>query len=367
MTEGAKPRWGTKRVPNLWGRDARIVLIGEAPGQREEEKGQPFVGRAGDELERPLGKHRLVRGVDYSLANLFPLRPRGNDFSLVAGRPELSESLEALKAELIKYKPNIIVALGAWPAYYLCGVCTPWEYPTGIFNWRGSFLPERLTGLGLKTLVTWHPAYIARVDGGRKWKYIFHYDLARALADAEHNRLDYPAYESLIDPGMGELEYIVEHAIDYDDPVSFDIETFGPGQISCVGFAPRDDLGVCVTHENIEGLELVRKLWESPVPKVMQFGTYDVTFMRYFYGWSIGGFYDRGWDTYTASAVLEPELPKGLDMLASVYTRMPFYKEERKQWKEEGEMSTLWEYNIKDVISTRLISGRQVVAMPVKR
>ena len=61
-----------------------------------------------------------------------------------------------------------------------------------------------------------------------------------------------------------------------------------------------------------------------------------------------------------------PEFNRGLDFLASVYTDFPFYKEDRKKWKEEGDMDILWEYNIKDVIATWIIAAKQMREMEEK-
>jgi len=145
------------------------------------------------------------------------------------------------------------------------------------------------------------------------------------------------------------------------DFVSCDIETFGPGELACVGFADSDSRGLCITCQCVGGFDIAQTLYESPVPKIFQYGTYDTSFLRHFYGWEVGGYYDGvGFDTYVAAATLMPEFPRGLDFLTSIYTDFPYYKEERKVWKKDGDLMTLWKYNIKDIIATYITAMEQM-------
>jgi hypothetical protein len=107
--------------------------------------------------------------------------------------------------------------------------------------------------------------------------------------------------------------------------------------------------------------EYAKRMWESSTPKIFQYGTYDIPFMDFFYSWKSGGFYDgQGFDTHVASASLLPDYPRSLDFLVSLHTRIPYYKTERKIWKEEGDMNILWRYNIKDTVGTYLVAEDQM-------
>jgi hypothetical protein len=143
-----------------------------------------------------------------------------------------------------------------------------------------------------------------------------------------------------------------------------DIETFPGGRFSCIGFAYRErdsDVGVCITLDRPDLHRYVKEVWESDTPKIFQYGTYDTAFMRFFYGWRIGGYYGgMGWDTYVAAANLLPDFPRNLGFLCSIYTRFPYYKEERKLWKEEDDMTSLWEYNVKDIVGTMHVAYAQM-------
>lgn len=87
---------------------ADIVFIGEAPGQREDEQGVPFVGQAGKLLDELLGTIGLQR-ADVYITNVVKYRPPGNRDPL----PEEKElCLPWLKAELALIKPTVLVPLG---------------------------------------------------------------------------------------------------------------------------------------------------------------------------------------------------------------------------------------------------------------
>lgn len=355
--------------------DAKIMVVGEAPGEWEDRLGRPFVSRpvakehgftidgysntAGDLLERYLGRLGIPRDCVY-LANLFKHRPRNNEFKSVVGTPELSKCIEELDDTIKKVNPNVIVAVGGWPTWYLAGKCgknpkTKKPEPgSGITTYRGSRYPCILPlSAGKKVICTYHPAAVLRnwsVNG------IFFFDLQRAVEDAEFPELRYPTYEKFIDPTADDCHRLVNEALG-SKVISLDIETFPSRTFSCIGASWRNDEGtdrsLCITFKRKDLWRFAREIWQSDTPKVLQYGTYDITFMRNFYDWRIGGYYNKvGWDTYIAAAELLPDYDRGLDFLTSIHTRFPYYKTERKVWKEKGDMEILWNYNIKDCIAT---------------
>ncbi len=219
-----------------------------------------------------------------------------------------------------------------------------------------------------------HPAYVLR-----NWRMnpLFLLDLKHAVEDSTFPELRYPVYDELIEPGSNESTRFTEGALS-SKWISTDIETFPGGRYSCIGYSYRENLaeqsieslplsrdgrdkGICITYKQPYLTDIARTIWESNTPKIFQYGTYDISFMRNFYGWQVGGYYDNlGWDTFIASASLLPDYPRDLGFLTSLYTRFPYYKAERKVWKEVGDMSILWKYNIKDVISTYHIALAQM-------
>jgi hypothetical protein len=279
----------------------------------------------------------------------------------VLDTPELVEGFRDLKEEIERGDPNVIVAYGNWPMYFLTGTCGKdkgkLKPGTGISTYRGSRLPTLPEwGKTRKVFCTYHPAYILR---NWFWNPVFNVDIEHAVEDACFPELRYPEYEEFIDPD-GDVLYDLIHEAIASDWISLDIETF-PGRFSCIGFAGSDKRAVCVTYLRPDLHHYLKELWESDTPKILQYGTYDISFMRHFYNWRIGGYYGgRGWDTFVASANILPDYPRGLDFLCSIYTRFPYYKSERKVWREEGDMNILWRYNLKDVVGTYQIAMKQM-------
>lgn len=357
----------------------KIMCVGEAPGEWEERLGKPFVSlevaksygftiergnTAGELLERYLGRCGIVRS-NVMLANLFQYRPPYNRFEAILDDPELPVHIEELRQEIIRAKPNVIIAFGGWPLYYLTGNASKDKGKvkpgSGILTFRGSRYNCILPGCeGVKVFATMHPAFVLRA-----WKYnpLFHVDITHAVEDSAFPELRLPEYDEFIDPIEPRLIELIDEG-NKSGLVSFDIETFPGGRASCIGFTYRHSSnllrGVCVTFKAQNLWGHVRELWGNDTPKIFHYGTYDISFMKHFYGWDVGGFYDgKGWDTYIASASILPDSPRGLDFLTSIYTRMPFYKMERKVWKEKKDMNILWKYNIKDTVSTYIIAETQ--------
>ena len=71
-----------KQVPDWGDASSRLILIGEAPGREEEQRGQPFVGASGLKLNEWWARAGLHRGMFY-ITNVLPSRPWNNDISKV--------------------------------------------------------------------------------------------------------------------------------------------------------------------------------------------------------------------------------------------------------------------------------------------
>ena len=114
---------GTQRVPFEGPKEYNIMLVGEAPGAEEVGQGRPFVGKSGQLLERYLERNMITRS-QVKLANLCKYRPgtHHNEFKALLGTSELAEGLKELQDEIESAKPNVIIALGNWPMYYLTGL-----------------------------------------------------------------------------------------------------------------------------------------------------------------------------------------------------------------------------------------------------
>lgn len=347
----------SKRVPGVGPEDAKIMFVGEAPGRNEEIEGEPFVGRSGELLTRYLGRLGLRRS-DVRLENLCKYRPSGNKFHHLLDSEELELGLEELKESIERIRPNVIVALGNWPLYYLTDIGERTKNKAkGITKKRGS-VTECTMVEGLKVLPTYHPAYIIRPQGF-KWNPVFFTDLEKVKRISAYQEIREPEFESLIDPPGDILEQTVREMCEAEW-LAIDIETFEGNVVSCFGVADSAHRGLCITYQNETGWHHAERILASPAKKIFQFGSFDVMFLHRFYGFETQNY---AFDTFIAAASLMPAFPRGLDFLSSLYTDFRYYKEERKIWKESGDMQTLWEYNVKDCIATYIIAMKQMAEL----
>ncbi|MCL2766961.1 MAG: uracil-DNA glycosylase [Peptococcaceae bacterium] len=134
---------------------AKIMLIGEGPGADEDQLGRPFVGKAGQLLDRILAAVDMERFRDVYIANIVKCRPPGNR----APRPEEAEfCLPWLYRQIEIISPEIIVLLGATALQNLI------ESNAKITVMRGKWLTSKS---GIKIMPTYHPAALLR-DASKK-------------------------------------------------------------------------------------------------------------------------------------------------------------------------------------------------------
>lgn len=144
----------TNAVPGEGKANASILFVGEGPGADEDAQGRPFVGRAGQLLEKIIISCGLKRS-DVWIGNIIKCRPPNNRDP----KPEeIACCLPYLQKQIELINPEIIVALGAHAARTLLDTNKP------IGQLRGRF-HEYYTGMGhepIKLMPTYHPAYLLR-------------------------------------------------------------------------------------------------------------------------------------------------------------------------------------------------------------
>src|SRR5262245_23479431 len=131
---------------------ARVMLVGEAPGYEEDKQGLPFVGRSGQLLDRMLAAVGLDRSSVY-IANIVPWRPPGNR------TPTPQESAICLpftQRQIELADPDLLVCLGGPSAQTLLNV------KDGILKTRGRWFPFRTGRREIRAIATLHPAYLLR-------------------------------------------------------------------------------------------------------------------------------------------------------------------------------------------------------------
>ena len=128
--------------------DAGLMIVGEAPGQREDEQGVPFVGRSGQLLEKLLGEIGLERSAVY-IANVVKCRPpRNRD----PRQEEIDACSDYLRAQLRLVDPLVVLTLGNFSSKLLL------RTDTGITRLRGKAYPW----WGRFLVPTFHPAAALR-------------------------------------------------------------------------------------------------------------------------------------------------------------------------------------------------------------
>ena len=132
---------------------ARVMIVGEAPGREEDRAGRPFVGRAGQLLDRMLDAVNLSRTADDStrgvyITNVLPWRPPSNR---TPDASEIAMMLPFLERHIALADPDIVVLMGNTPCHALLG-------RTGITRMRGDWVEV----LGKPGLPMFHPAYLLR-------------------------------------------------------------------------------------------------------------------------------------------------------------------------------------------------------------
>lgn len=128
--------------------DSRLMLIGEGPGRDEDNQGRPFVGRAGQLLDRILQAADLPRSEVY-LGNVVKCRPPGNR---LPNPDEIRECRNYLEAQIRIIKPSIIVCLGALASQ------TVIDPKAKISKIRGHWFTRN----NIKITATYHPAALLR-------------------------------------------------------------------------------------------------------------------------------------------------------------------------------------------------------------
>lgn len=330
----------------------KIALIGEAYGESEEIAKKPFIGAAGQELDRQLGDAGISRDECF-VTNVFNLRPMGNSIEtlcakakqpdvlrgtkpLVKGlylKSEYAGELTRLFDELSALRPNICVLLGNTAAWALLG--------TGaISKIRGtcSYSPVLPT---LKVLPTYHPASIFHQYENR---HVAVLDLMKAKRESEFPELRRPVREIWTDPDLSDLEVFYEEYLKDAKRIALDVET-AIGQVTCISFAPSIDRVIVVpfldhrfpgSHywksaaDEVKAWEWVRRVLNLPAEKVGQNILYDTQYLWQAHGLPIR---NLAHDTMLLHHSMHPESPKSLGFLGSIYTNEIAWKPMRPRGK----------------------------------
>lgn len=327
--------------------DKRIAIVGEAFGEKEEKLGRPFVGPSGKLLNTFLSAAGIAR-AECHLTNVFNFHPVRNDIrsltsgqaSRIPGMPKHPRGwihhkykceIDRLFSELDSLKPNAIIALGATATWALL-------HDSRITKLRG-YQYTSVRG-GWKVIPTFHPASVLRQFQQRP---IVLSDLNKARREAEFPEVRRPPRELWLEPNLLDLEAFEQYILNAEY-ITVDVETEAR-QITCIGFSPSPTRAIVIPFvdrrkegnsywptqaEEVQAWTCVKRWLASPVPKVNQNISYDLRYLWEIYGIPINNIIG---DTMLRNHALQPEMPKSLAFLGSIYSYEPSWKSLRKDVK----------------------------------
>lgn len=315
---------------------SKIWIIGEAPGDDEREERKPFVGKSGQLLFNTLGRYGIRRSECFT-TNVSRFQPFSNKFENLEDTKELDYSKLELAKLLQSFSPNVIVCVGAKALEFITGY-------TKIQTYRGSILNGNLHNQ-CKTIGIAHPAYVLR--DGTAYP-VFDLDCKRVSEESSFPEVRLPYSAFILNPTGFELEE-ARAAILAAEYVAVDIETvIYTSTLRCVGFGISSEKAISIAYDTERKRQVIKEILEAGNKKILQNGIFDTTILKE-NGLEVNNYF---WDTMVAQHILAPELPRGLDFLASIYTKIPYYKDEI--------VSDLYRYNAKDCIATYITAMEQM-------
>lgn len=337
-----------------------IAVVAEAPGERELQQRVPLIGGSGRFLWDVLRKDKITRN-DVYITNVVKRKlvsaAEGHDINerqekITLTRQERAQWRHILWEELERL-PNVrtIVALGGYALEALTGL-------DSITKARGSVFPIDLHRGRVQVLATYNPAHVMREP---RMEIVFRMDLGK-LKRLRDGTFSVPRIDVLTNPTYREALDALRWLNTLRQPIAYDIETMA-NETACIGFAASNTEGICinfrsqgenhytVSQERDIRLAIHDLLSNQERSFVTQNGHYDASWLWFKDRIRCHGHY---FDTMLAHHTLYPPLPHDLGFLTAQYTDHPYYKDDGKLWKEEGDINQFWEYNITDCCITRM-------------
>lgn len=344
-------------VPGVGNPNAKLLALGEAPGEVEDDEKEPFKGPAGgmfDNICKAAGIHRN----EIWLTNVIKFRPPNNDFKRIEELGlNLDQCYEELEKEIRDVGPNCILALGNEALKAVTGI-------SGISKWRGSILRSKW---GPKVVGTFHPAALlyqhGEFDGlSYFWKAVMALDFKRASDESAFPEYQIPDRTLMVCRSSQELYNFLERHKD-KELCAIDIETRKTIPVCiALAFSPYESMSIPLLepnswHESAKGINNdaeMTEIWRlliafferSNLKIIGQNFKFDHEKLLKPCGFPVPDPYA---DTMLAMHTINPELPKSLDFIASIYTREPYYKDEGREFDlRKHPIERFFLYNAKD-------------------
>lgn len=331
--------------------DAELVIVAEAPGGTEVAQKLPLVGSSGALIWNILRQNNILR-PNFYITNVCKRQiSLSSEKRAAVPADEWTRWRTLFDWEMRQLTgPKVILAMGNVAIEALLGV-------TGINKFRGSVYDLNLNGHDVKVMCTYNAAAVLRQP---KDEIILHFDIRRFAQLAQGDWKEWPVttrYDLSFDETLAEIARFKAENKD----TAVDIE-WTSGRLACVGLANDVHHAVCInfrdrlsnrftTEQEIQIMFALQDLYQSLAASGHMIGQ-NSSFDSH-----ASGIFDHidmpmNYDTLLAHHTLYPTLPHNLGFLTSMYTTMPYYKDEGSEWKEDGDVTTLWEYNGKDACAT---------------
>lgn len=327
-----------------------IMIIGEQPGRVEVFERAPFRGPAGKLLKSLLQAAGIALSSCY-LTNTIKEFDQQLEGYITAPKTRLqspqwssrgTEYVNLLEKEISEANAEIIIPVGN---VALSAVLKRW----GINKWRGSIIPYENRWV----CPILHPASV--LHGQSENRFLILQDLKKmqTFIDGgkrlmERHIITKPSFPQILD--FLELMYVKGME---GHPVSFDIEVKNL-ELNCISFSISADVAMSIPLvdargdlwnpvEELQIMKGIAAILQSPtIRKLGQNLIFDTHFLLRKYGIRSQNLDD----SMIAQHTLLPQIPKGLDMITSLWTDQQYYKDEGKEWmKGRGTYDKLWVYN----------------------
>jgi uracil-DNA glycosylase family 4 len=330
-----------------------LVILGESPGDREDEAGKPFVGASGFLLNQCLRQFQVKRETLH-ITNTVLCRPKQG-----ATEDEWSQAIKCCAPRLERELDNVVSRKDDgvdYPTILACGnyALKALTGKSGIFDWMGAPV-ETKYGVVLPSI---HPTFALRVPA---YLPVFKTFFARALRIAkgqEEVPYVWPEFN-----WKGPYATDLERLLASEEPLSVDIENAPiSNYIRCIGVGTTKlSVSVYLEWATPRDLELLKQLLSSVRRKVLQNGQFDRVKLEEA-GYVVSGPFD---DTLLMHAVVAPRLPHDLSFMAAVELPAERWKTEFHVKGEEKEKALkvferappekLLPYNCRDVAAQALL------------
>lgn len=353
-------------VPPEGNANSKIAFVGEYMGKKDVDYGRPFMGNTGNLLFELAMSVGILRNHCY-LTGVIKEQPE-NIYKIISfKRKDVYESekfkayRKQLKIELEQTTCNVIVAMGPIALYALCGFVEP-----KITKRRGSVYESSLLP-GRKVIPIINPAAAFRMY---EYRFYILIDLLKIKEEMEFPEIKRKKAVLKIFPKHDEVIEYIKYLNDQKKPIAYDIEVYN-SQISHVGLTNSSSyaMSICFIKEgknffSIEEetdiwLHLAKILQDKNITKIIQNALFDIPYtLRKSVGIAVQG---NIYDTMIAQAFLYPDFPKGLDFITTMFTDVPYYKDEGKDNMKTLKNEDLFaQYNARDALVLIEIRKRQI-------